>query len=195
MSGDLIIENLTLNYRYMKKIFLVFSTLLFSFNNCIAKQMEPVLIHNVSNVHNVIQAGVSITDRVPTGFFGSWKVISVRAKTNNPQMFGPYSVDIWNLSKQNDVITLSNPVSGANASISVSEVNGSTVKFEKVSYDTDEKSVETPILTLEGDNFYGIDKIVVNTYKNGKLIRSENVEYRIKAVKVSGAAIPDLFGK
>lgn len=179
----------------MKKIILAFSLFLLSFNSSFATEIKPVLIHNVNNVNKVIQSGISMSDRVPIGFFGTWKVVSVRSKTNNPSEFAPHSVDIWNLSKQNDVITLSNPVTGAKASISVSEVNGSTVRFEKVSYDVDEKSIETPILTLDGDNFYGIDKIVVNTYKNGSLIKSENVEYRLKAVKVAGAGISDLFGK
>lgn len=173
----------------MKKLIIVFGTVLYLINPTLASEIQPVL------VSNVIQGSITMTDRVPEGFFGSWKVISVQAKSNNPKMFAPYSVDIWNLSKSNDVITLSNPVSGAKASILVSEVNGSTVKFEKVSYDVDEKSIETPVLTLEGDNFYGIDKIIVKSYKDKKLLREDSVEYKIKAVKVSGATIPDLFGK
>ena len=173
----------------MKKIILVFSILLYFVNTTLASEIKPIY------VSNVVRGSISMSDRVPSGFFGSWKVVSVRSKTNNSNMFAPYSVDVWNLSKENDVITLSNPVSGAKASILVSEVNGSTVMFEKVSYDTDEKSVETPILTLEGDNFYGIDKIVVKTYKDNQLVKEDSVEYKIKATKVSGAKIPDLFGK
>ena len=141
-----------------------------------------------------IQGSVSLSDSVPSGFYGCWKVISVRSKSTNNAEFGEFGVDLWNLSKSGDVITLSNPVSGAKASVLVSEVNGNTVKFKKVSRESDEESIETPILTLEGDNFYGIDRIVIRSYKNGKFVREESVEYKVKATKVSGATIPELFG-
>lgn len=170
------------------KLILVCCVFMFGIENSLAAQVRPIL------VSNVIQGAISMSDRVPTGFFGSWKVFSVRSKTTNPEEFGPSGVDIWNLSKSGDVITLSNPVSGAKASIRVGEVNGSTVRFEKISYDQDEESIETPILTLEGDNFYGIDRIVVKSYKNGNLLKEDSVEYKVKAIKVSGATLPNLFG-
>ncbi len=142
---------------------------------------------------SVLQGGVSMANQVPEGFFGTWKVFSVRGKTNNTEDFGESGVDIWNLSRTGDVITLMNPVSGAKASILVSEVNGDTVRFQKVSKDKDTESIETPIITLEGNNFYGIDRIVVKNFKNGSLFREDKVEYKVKAVKISGANLPDLF--
>lgn len=162
---------------------------LFAFGNGVF-----ALESSIKSVSNVLQGGVSLSDRVPVGFFGAWKVISVRSQTNNPSMFAPYSVDIWNFSKASNVITLSNPVSGARASISVNEVNGETVRFKKVSYDVNEESVETPLLTLEGDNFHGVDRIEVKTFDNGRLVKTEFVEYKVRAIKMSGATIPDLFG-
>ncbi|MDD3237084.1 MAG: hypothetical protein PHV37_03200 [Candidatus Gastranaerophilales bacterium] len=148
---------------------------------------------NSCAANTVISGGVSLTDSVPSGFFGAWKVVSVLSKTNNSQMFAPYSVDIWNLSRQNGVITLSNPVSGARASISVDEVRGDTVRFKKKSYDIDEESIETPVLTLNGDNFRGTDRIEVKTYQKGQLVKTEFVEYNIVAFKMSGATVPDIF--
>ncbi len=146
-------------------------------------------------VNNLIQGGVSMTDRVPEGFFGSWKVVSIMSKTNIPQEFSQYNVDIWNLSKTNDVITLSNPVSGARASITVNDVKGDTVKFEKVTYNKDEKTIETPILTLDGnENFYGIDRIEINTYNKNRLVKTDFIEYKVRAVKLSGDTIPEIFG-
>ena len=173
----------------MKKLMIVCGIMLCFVNYSLAAEIKPVF------VSNVIKGSVSMSSRVPSGFFGSWKVVSVRSKTNNPQMFAPYSVDVWNLVKVNDVITLSNPVSGARASISVNNVNGNTVKFEKVSYDINEKSIETPVLTLEGDNFYGTDKIVVSTYKNDELIKEDFVEYKVKAYKISGNSLPVIFDR
>ncbi len=173
----------------MKKLVIVCGIMFCFVNYSLASEIKPIF------VSNVIKGSVSITSRVPSGFFGSWKVVSVRSKTNNPKMFAPYSVDIWNLIKVNDVITLSNPISGAKASVSVNSVNGPTVKFEKISYDIDEKSVETPTLTLEGDNFYGTDKIVVSTYKDDELVKEDFVEYKVKAYKISGNSLPGIFGR
>lgn len=168
-----------------------FRLLVFS---CLIVLVSQVFLGNC-DAQTVIQGSVSMADRVPSGFYGTWKVFSFRTNTTNYEDFGEYGVDLWNLSKSGDVITLSNPVSGASASILVNEVNGSTVRFKKVSYDGGEESVETPILTLGDDNFRGIDKIIINTYKNGRLIKQDSVEYKVRAVKVSGATIPDLFGR
>ena len=45
---------------------------------------------------------------------------------------------------------------------------------------------ETPTLTLNGENFYGTDKIVIEKYKNGKKISTDIVVYNIKAKKLIG---------
>ena len=65
----------------------------------------------------VLKAGVSLSDKVPAGFFGSWEISSIMTYTNNEKMFNEVSTDYWNLSKTGDVITLSNPVSGARAAL------------------------------------------------------------------------------
>ncbi len=166
----------------------ILSFVLFGF---VCNLMPTSVLANSGGI--TIRGSISLSDSVPSGFYGCWKVSSVRVKTTNPNAFGKYGSDLWNLSKSGDVITLSNPVSGASASVLVSEVNGNTVKFSKVSKDVDEESIETPILTLDGDNFSGIDKIVIRNYKNGKFVSEDSVEYQVKAVKVSGNTIPEIF--
>ncbi len=142
----------------------------------------------------VIEGGISATDRVPVGFFGTWRVMAVRINTTNENMFAPYSVEIWNLSKNGDVITLTNPVSGAQASITVKEAEGNTFTFQRVTGDKQETVTETAKLTLNGDNFYGLDTMLVRTYKNGMLIKEERTAYKLKASKMSGSDIGDIFG-
>lgn len=141
-----------------------------------------------------ISGGISASDRVPTGFFGNWKVMAVRVQTSNMEMFAPYSVEMWNLSKNNDVITLTNPVSGASASITVKDATSDTFTFQRVTGDKNETVTETAKLTLKDDNFVGIDTMVVRTYKNGMLVKTENVEYKLKAAKISGSDIRTIFG-
>ena len=141
----------------------------------------------------VIKGGVSLSNQVPKDFFETWKVTSVQTYTNNPSLFTGKSVDYWNLSKENDVITLSNPVSGAEASVTLEEVEGNRIKFLRKQDKNDEKVRETPILTLDGENFYGTDKIVIEKYKYGEKVSSDVVIYKIKAQKISGNSAQSIF--
>ena len=141
-----------------------------------------------------LTGGVSATDNVPVGFFGTWKVMAVRSETTNFDMFVPYSVEVWNFTKNGDVITLTNPVSGAEASITVKESVSNTFVFQRVTKDKEETVTETAKLTLNGDNFYGLDTMSVKTYKNGTLIKHEKCTYTLKATKVSGSNIGQIFG-
>ncbi len=146
------------------------------------------------NAQMVIQGEVSMSDKVPAEFFGDWKVTSVCVKTTNKEYFDSTSLDIWTLTRRGDIITLMNPLSGARADISVSDVNGKTVKFEKKTVYPDEVSVETPILTLQGDNFTGVDKINIKTYQDGKLIKEDYVEYQVKGKKMTGDPVSGILG-
>ncbi len=142
----------------------------------------------------VIEGSVSMSDKVPKEFFGNWKVVSVCTKSTDKELINSKSMDIWVLSRTGDIISLSNPLSGARAQITVDDVKGQTVKFEKKSFYPDEESVETPILTLQGDNFTGVDKISIKTFQNGKLIKEDYVEYQVKGTKISGSGISGIFG-
>lgn len=141
-----------------------------------------------------LTGGVSATENVPAGFFGSWKVMAVRSETTNQEMFAPYSVEIWNFTKSGNVITLTNPISGAQASITVKETASDTFTFQRVTGDKNETVTETAKLTLSGDNFYGLDTMSVKTYKNGMPVKQEYCAYKLKAVKISGSDIGKIFG-
>ena len=142
----------------------------------------------------VIEGSVSMSDKVPKEFFGDWKVVSVCTKSTDKELMNTKSVDIWVLSRMGDTISLANPLSGARAQIQVDDVKGQTVKFEKRSYFPDEESIETPILTLQGDNFTGVDKISIKTFQDGKLIKEDYVEYKVKGTKINGSGISSIFG-
>lgn len=147
-----------------------------------------------SSYSQVIEGNISMSDRVPDEFFGDWRVSAYCTRTTNKEFFGSTSMDIWTLSRRGDVITLMNPLSGAKAEITVNDVKGKTVKFEKKTVYPDEVSTETPILTLQGDNFTGVDKISIKTYKDGKLLKEDYVEYQVKGTKMSGSPISGILG-
>ncbi len=142
----------------------------------------------------MITGAIEMTDKVPKEFYGDWKVVSVCTKTTNKDLFDSTSVDIWTLTRNKDVITLMNPLSGARADITVNDVKGKTVKFEKRTNYPDEESLETPILTIQGDNFTGVDRISIKTYQNGKLIKEDYVEFQVRGTKISGAPISGILG-
>ncbi len=142
----------------------------------------------------VIEGSVAMTDKVPNELYGDWRVIATCTKSTNHEMFNTKSLDIWTLSRQDDIITLRNPLSGAKADITVNDVKGKTVKFEKRSSYPDEESIETPILTLNGNYFTGVDRINIKTFKDGKLIKEDFVEYQVRGTKISGMGISDIFG-
>ena len=141
----------------------------------------------------VLKAGVSLSDQVPKGFFGSWKITSIMTYSNNPKIFNEKTTDYWNLSKVDDVITLTNPISGAEASVTVEDVKGNQIKFTHVTKGRNGKMTETPTLTLNGENFYGTDKIVIEKYKYGELISTDTVVYKITAEKLSGNSAKTIF--
>lgn len=156
-----------------------------------------IFILNSFNIQSVssatITGGISISDYIPEGFFGSWHVTAVRERTTNERMFVAYSTEIWNLSKDKDVITLENPVSGASASITIKDVTGKTFTFQRITGDKNETVTETATLTLSDDSFFGCDSMIVRTYQNGTLIKTENVKYNLKARKISGSNIKNIF--
>ena len=142
----------------------------------------------------LIEGNVSMSDVVPTDLYGTWKVDSVCTRSTNKNLFESYSTDIWTLSRNGETVTLMNPISGARADVDVREVKGRSVKFEKRSFYTDEESVETPILNVQGDNFTGVDRISIKRYKEGKLIREDYVEYKVRGTKISGASAGGILG-
>lgn len=140
-----------------------------------------------------ISGGISTSDSVPVGFFGTWKVVAVRTVTTNKNMFAQSSVEIWNLSKLNDVITLTNPISGATASVTVKNATSDTFIFQRITGDKEETVTETAQLILNGTNFTGSDTMVVRTRKKGMPEKTENAKYSLKAYKISGSDIRNIF--
>ena len=141
----------------------------------------------------LLQTGISMTDQVPTQFFGTWKITSTINNTSNRKIFNEKTTDIWNLAKVNDVIILTNPISGAQTTLTIQDVKNYQIKFTHTSQNKIGKMTETPNLILDGENFYGTDKIVLEKFKNGEKISEDYVVYNITAQKISGMDIKSFF--
>ncbi len=128
------------------------------------------------------------------GFFGTWHVTSKIESSNNYPKFNKLSVDIWNLSGQNNVLILENVLTKAKSSITVDNednLDGKKLKFTRVKEFFEGKykykHTETPEFVLEGKIFKGFDTFKVEKYDlNGKLISLDVVKYKVIGQKIAG---------
>lgn len=158
------------------------------------RQILTVLILFVLSCSVVIaetlSAGVSVND-IPKSFFGSWRVIAKLDDTNSYKTFKPNSVDIWNLSRIGDDLTLDNPFTGAKANVSIRTVEGNLIVFSrKVPFDN-KILLDTVSLRLEDGKFSGINTLSLEYYSliDNHLMKTETARYVIKGEKIAGENI------
>jgi len=139
---------------------------------------------------NVLRAGVSI-EKVPKDLFGTWRVSSKLTSTNADELFKEKSIDLWNLSRAGDVITLDNPFSGANASIVINTVDGRAVKFKRTGDYDNKKLTDTVQLILGKDSFKGVNTLKLDTISevDGHVMKTEWATYSLLGEKISGETI------
>lgn len=159
----------------MKKFVLIIFSLIF-----------PIMVQGA-----VLEAGVSI-EEVPDALFGSWSVNAVLDSTNSPSTFKPQSIDMWNLSRVGDRITLDNPFTGAKAEISLKSVEGNLIVFsKKSSYDNNKVLIDTVTIRLGENEFSGINSLTLESYSlvDNHLMKSEGATYKIKGEKIAGKSV------
>lgn len=138
----------------------------------------------------VLKSGISI-DKVPKDFYGTWRVASQLLSTNSEGLFKKNSIDLWNLSRVGDVITLDNPFSGAKASIVISTIDDRAIKFKKIGEDEGKRLTDTVQLVLGKDKFKGVNNLKIDTISevDGKVLKTEWATYSLSGEKISGETI------
>lgn len=141
--------------------------------------------------NSVLKSGISLTEQVPSVFFGTWRVESTLIDTNSPANFKKENLDIWNLSKEGDVINLRNPFSGASASITLTYAGSDAVRFTKKSNYEGKVLTDTVELYIDGDKFSGVNTILLETLSNvdNSIIKSAKATYTLKGEKIAGMSI------
>ena len=128
---------------------------------------------------------------VPKSFYGTWRVVSKRTETDSPAIFKDSGIDLWNLSRTYDVISLCNMFNGAKADITVSKADSNHVVFTK-SGKYDKKILSDKVeLYLDGDSFTGTDTLQLDTLVNGKIVKTERAKYSLKGEKIGGQVITE----
>ncbi|MCM1265285.1 MAG: hypothetical protein NC200_03715 [Candidatus Gastranaerophilales bacterium] len=138
----------------------------------------------------LLQTGVSV-ESVPNALFGSWRVEAQLDKTSNYSVFKPRSVDLWNLSRLGNVITLENPFTKAKADIQLNQVEGCVVIFSKTSSYDNKVLKDTVTIRLNGDTFEGYNDIVLETRSlyDGHVLKADKAKYLIKGKKIAGMSV------
>ena len=134
-----------------------------------------------------LKTGISIVEQVPGNFYGTWRVIAKLDETTNSQKFKPTSVDLWNLSREGDVINLSNPFTGANASITVSYVGDNVIKFTKIGDYEGYRLTDTVEIKLNGSKFSGINRLSLETLSDvdGHVVKTDKATYNLQGERIS----------
>ena len=140
----------------------------------------------------VLKSGVEVKN-IPNSFYGNWRVSSILVDTNTVGMFKEKNVDFWNLSRENDVIKLENPFSGAKQSITVHDVKSDFIKFTKVGNYSGKQLTDEVTINLGKDTFWGINTIKLQTFSDvdGHIMKTDWASYQIKGEKLSGTSLED----
>jgi len=138
-----------------------------------------------------LKTGISVIDRVPNMLYGTWRVSSTRLSTNSQATFKPSTVDLWNLSREGNVLTLENPFSGAKASVEINEVNDRLIKFKKIGDFDGKKLTDIVELNLGKDSFEGVNTLLLETISDvdKTVIKSERATYKLIGEKIAGSSV------
>ncbi len=182
--------------KYFQIILLVCISLFLINQNVIADEtiyLDSGLPKIYAKKGGVLKGSVVISKELPKDLYGTWSVFSTVIDTDIPDIFKKRGNDIWTLAKRNGIVTLSNPVTGAEASINVNEVRGNTATFTRKDVSKKYQRTETVTLTVDGTNFFGEDYLKTDYYSKNKYLYSEFIRYKVNAVKLSGPPIKELL--
>ena len=146
-------------------------------------------VYNVS-ADPVIKTGVSL-ESLPKAIFGTWDVVATLEKTSDYSTFKPQTKDVWNLSRNGDVLTLENPFTRAKAVVKVNQIEGNVVVFSRSSAVDNYVLKDTVTIRLDGNKFAGMDDLVYETVSlhDGHVLKRVTAKYLLKGYKISGMSI------
>lgn len=153
----------------------------------------------ISPENRVLSASVYEEKELPKELYGSWKVLSITIETNNPEYLGNIGNDVWVFARQGSKVTLSNPKSGATASISVDnvdsvhQVSGKRAKFSRKKVSPNKVSTEIVEVIIEEENFSGTDTMVFQYIQDNRIYRTDVVKYKLSGKKISGAGLNEMM--
>ena len=144
-----------------------------------------VICCSASFAHNETTVLSGEVTMIPRTFYGTWRVVSSKIDSDS-NIFKEKSLDIWNLSRTGNVISLCNPFNGAKAEITIERVEANDIVFTKTGNYGKKILTDKVELSIDNDSFTGINTIKLDTYSDGKLIKTETATYKIRGEKIAG---------
>lgn len=127
---------------------------------------------------------------LPPEMYGQWSITGTLVESNTEGFFNPVVHDIWVLELVGDEVVISNPVTGASASISVDKVEGNTATFHRLVVSKKSRVLfEMPTITVNGDRLTGTTINQIRFVNSGKVLRSYYARYSLEARRISGARV------
>lgn len=144
-----------------------------------------VICCSASFAHNETTVLSGEVTMIPRTFYGTWRVVSSKIDSDS-NIFKEKSLDIWNLSRTGNVISLCNPFNGAKAEITIERVEANDIVFTKTGNYGKKILTDKVELSIDNDSFTGTNTIKLDTYSDGKLIKTETATYKIRGEKIAG---------
>ncbi len=133
------------------------------------------------------QVGVQKTNVLPPEMYGDWSVTATLLDANTMALFAPVVSEIWRLEEAGNEVTLSNPNTGASATVSVDKVEGNKATFHRVQYGPNlkERISETPTLMVNENEMVGITINQMDYLRDGHVVKSYRGRYQIQAHRIA----------
>lgn len=140
-----------------------------------------------ASVKPAFKASAQKSTYLPPEMYGDWSVTATLLDANALGMFSPVVHEIWRLEEGSGAVTLSNPNTGASATVSVDKVEGNKASFHRVQYGEDmrQRVAESPTLVVMKNRLDGITVNQMDFLKNGKVVRSYVGRYQIQAERIA----------
>lgn len=138
------------------------------------------------SVGKPLTATVSKTLYLPPAMYGQWTVTGTVRETNISGLV-PVANDIWVLQREGDLVTITNPVNGASASIEVDAVDGNTATFHRSGQSNRVNRSETVTLTVNGDTLYGKNLRREEVIRKGQVVKVNYAVFELQGTRIGGA--------
>jgi hypothetical protein len=134
-----------------------------------------------------LTASIKKTQFLPGEMYGQWSVSGKLIKTNAPPGFFPdQTQNVWQLERSGEAVTISNPVSGASATIQVDEASGNRAVFHRVSHPRKNwMIIEVPTIVVNGNQLTGETFNQIKTFKKGTIDQDYHAVYSLFAQRLS----------
>jgi len=133
-----------------------------------------------------IELKIVETRYLPAAMYGQWSVTATLIDTNLPGGMAPVVHDIWNLFSTDSQVFITNPTTGAEASINVDRVVGNTATFhhQVVLKPGKRILIEQPTVTVDGDTLTGSTRHTFLGLKDGRVEQQYFALFKINAEKL-----------